>query len=91
MENDKILAFENILSRIYSKENEEKYNLLATGICNEDEARIWELCEKFWFHPDSSYRTYNGKDYKLNHNLDNNMAKRYINELTQLLDKLGWY
>ena len=90
MEKDTIAAFRDILRRIYLKENSEKYQLICTKVCNADEERIWQLCKAFW-HPKYSYRTFDIEKYEPNPNLDDITAKRYIKELTQLLDKLGWH
>ena len=84
-----INEFRSILKRIYSPENSEKYRLICTKTCNEDEDRIWKLCEAFW-HPEYKYRTSDIEKYEPNPNLDHITAKRYIKELNQLLDKLGW-
>lgn len=90
MDKEVTQAFCNILKRIYAKENSEKYNLICVKPLNEDEERVWQLCESFW-HPDYDHRTSDIEKYEPNPNLDNATAKRHITEITQLLDKLGWY
>lgn len=89
MEQEVIQAFRNILKRIYAKENSERYNSICIKTRNEDEDRVWEICKAFW-HPDYAHRTSDIENYEPNPNLDNAIAKRYLKELTQLLDKLGW-
>lgn len=89
MEKDTINAFRNVLRRIYAKENSEKYRSICIKTCNEDEERVWSLCETFW-HPDYEKRTSDIEKYVPNPYLDNAKAKRYIKELNDLLDKLGW-
>ena len=89
MEKEVIQAFRNTLKRIYAKENSERYHSICVKTCNDDEERIWKLCEAFW-HPEYSCRTSDIEKYKPNPNLDNITAQRYIGELTYLLDKLGW-
>lgn len=89
MGKDTINAFRNVLQRIYAKENSEKYRLICIKPCNEDEERVWSLCEAFW-HPDYEKRTSDIEKYVPNPYLDNSKAKRYIKELNDLLDKLGW-
>lgn len=90
MDKEQIQAFRDVLKRIYAKENSEKYRSICIKTCNEDEKQIWKLCKAFW-HPDYEQRTSDIEKYEPNPNLDNATAKRYLKELTQLLDKLGWY
>ena len=90
MEEEIISAYRKVLSRIYAKENIEKYHSICMKVSNKDEERIQKLCEAFW-HPKYSYRTYDAEKCEPNPNLDNTTAKRYLAELTRLLDKLGWY
>ncbi len=89
MEKDTVVAFRDVLRRIYAKENIEKYHSICTKTCCEDEERVWKLCEAFW-PAEYSDRTSDIDNYEPNPNLDNVTARRYINELNQLLDKLGW-
>lgn len=89
MEKKVIQAFHDILKRIESKENSEKYRSICIKTNNDDEERVWKLCEEFW-HPDYAHRTSDIDKYEPNPYLDNDIAKEYIEELTQLLDKLGW-
>lgn len=89
MEQETIQSFRNILKRIYAKENSEKYRSICIKTRNEDEERVWSLCEAFW-HPDYEQRTSDSEKYVPNPYLDNAKAKRYIQELNDLLDKLGW-
>lgn len=79
--------FRSILKRIYSPENSEKYRLICTKTCNEDEDRIWKICEAFW-HPECEYRTSDIEKYMPNPNLDYITAKRYIKEQTNYLINL---
>ena len=81
--------FVKILHRIYSVDNREKYRLINIKTNNSDEERVWQLCGEFW-HPDYSHREHNIDDYEINPNLDEIMARKYIKELNELLDKLGW-
>ena len=90
MKKELIQKFRNILKRIYAKENSGKYHSICAKTCNDDEERVWTLCEAFW-HPDYAHRTTDIEKYEPNPNLDSATAKRYLKELTQLLDKLGWY
>ena len=90
MEKKLIQAFRDVLKRIYAKENSEKYYSICIKTCNEDEERVWKLCEEFWY-PDYAHRTSDIEKYEPNPNLDNATAKRHLKELTELLDKLGWY
>lgn len=90
MDKEQIQAFRDVLKRIYAKENSEKYRSICIKTCNEDEERVWKLFEAFW-HPDYEHRTSDIEKYEPNPNLDNATAKRHLKELTQLLDKLGWY
>lgn len=89
MQKDTVIAFRQVLKRIYAKENKEKYHLICAKASNQDEERIWELCKAFW-HPEYSCRTSNIDDFEPNPSLDDVTAKRHIKELTHLLDKLGW-
>lgn len=81
--------FRSILKRIYSPENSGKYRSICVKTRDKDEDRILELCKAFW-HPEYEYRTSDIEKYVPNLNLDHITAKRYIKELNQLLDKLGW-
>ena len=90
MEKELIQAFRDVLKRIYAKENSEKYYSICIKTCNEDEERVWKLGEEFWY-PDYAHRTSDIEKYEPNPNLDNATAKRHLKELTELLDKLGWY
>lgn len=89
MNQNTIQEFRNVLKRIYLQENRERYTSLYAPERNGDEERIWKLCEEFW-PPEYSKRTPNIEAYAPNSNLDDVIARRYIKELTELLDKLGW-
>ena len=89
MDLDTANEFRNILRRIYSLENSERYHSICAKNHNPDADRIWMLCEAFW-HPDYAHRTYDIEKYEPNPYLDNATAKRYLKELNHLLDKLGW-
>ena len=82
-------AFRDILRRIKSEENKDRYNSLGIRTTSESEERIWTLCEKFW-PAEYEARKENIDDYIINENLDLMMAKRYLAELEELLDSLGW-
>ena len=81
--------FRRILKRMYLPENDEKRRLICTKTCNEDEERVWKLCRAFW--PTENGQTeFSIEEYVPNQQLDRATAKRYIKELDELLDKLGW-
>lgn len=82
-------AFRNILRRIMADSNRERYRAICQHTCNKDEERIWQLCEHFWPKAYSD-RSLNIEEYHPNNELDEFTAKRYIIELNDLLDKLGW-
>jgi hypothetical protein len=81
--------FRDVLRRMKSKGNYERYNSICTKPCNDDEERIWALCEHFW-PKEYSKRQLDIGQYVINEELDPTMAKKYIAELQELLDKLGW-
>lgn len=89
MENTYVKGFRDVLSRMKDESNREKYNSICVRTHNEDEERIWELCQKFW-PQDYSDRKENIEEYVVNTSLDVAMANRYLHELNDLLDKLGW-
>lgn len=81
--------FRSILKRIQSPTNSEKYHSICIKTCSEDEERLWKLCEAFW-PPEYKCQTPDIEKTMPNPNLDHITAKRYINEINELLDKLGW-
>ena len=89
MEKEYVEEFRKILKRIKAVSNSERYHDICIRCHNEDEERIWELCEKFW---PNGYAKKNVSidEYIANENLDPDLAREYIKELTALLDKLGW-
>ena len=78
--------FRNILKRLKSSSNRERYNAICTLTQNDDERRVWAICRKFWGNNKEplDIENYDVKD------LDAAYAKRLLNELESLLDKLGW-
>lgn len=90
MNNEEItIAFRNILKRMKSEANKERYNALVLRPTSESEERIWDLCKKFW---PSAYENRDGdlNTYVVNDNIDPIRAKRYLAELESMLDNLGW-
>lgn len=82
-----ISEIRRVFTRIKSESNSERYNLSNTHVLN-DEERLWELCKKFW--SEDRCTTPLDENYKPNSELDDLTARRYIIELEELLDKLGW-
>ena len=78
--------FRNILKRLKSDSNKARYNAICTLTQNDDEQRVWAICRKFWGNNEAplDIENYDVKD------LDATYAKRLLNELESLLDKLGW-
>ena len=78
--------FRNILKRLNSSSNRERYNAICTLTQNDDEQRVWAICRKFWGNNKAplDIENYDVKD------LDSAYARRLLNELESLLDKLGW-
>lgn len=78
--------FRNILKRLKSSSNRERYNAICTLTQNDDEQRVWAIRRKFWGNNKEplDIENYDVKD------LDAAYAKRLLNELESLLDKLGW-
>ncbi|MBE6550889.1 MAG: hypothetical protein E7665_02010 [Ruminococcaceae bacterium] len=89
MNENTLSDLKKIFRRIYSNENYEKRRKLSTELCNDDETRIWEICKHFW-NTDYSQRSLDFEQFEPNPELDDLKAKRYIEELTELLYKLGW-
>lgn len=81
--------FRKILKRMTADSNSERYHDICICCHNEDEERIWELCEKFWPN-EYAKRNVSIDKYTANEDLDPNLAQKHIDELTNLLDKLGW-
>lgn len=79
--------FRNILKRLNSDSNREHYNAICTlPSDNADEKRVWDICKEFWGKNEGplDIENYDVKD------LDAAYAKRLLDELEELLDKLGW-
>ena len=78
--------FRNILKRLNSDSNKARYNAICTLTQNDDEQRVWAICRKFWGNNKAplDIQNYDVKD------LDSAYARRLLNELESLLDKLGW-
>lgn len=79
--------FRSILKRLNSNSNRERYNAICTlPSDNVDEKRVWEICKKFWGKNEAPLNidNYDVKD------LNTDSAKRLLDELEKLLDKLGW-
>ena len=79
--------FRNILKRLYSDSNRERYNAICTlPSDNADEKRVWDICKEFWGKNEAplDIENYDVKD------LDAAYAKRLLDELEELLYKLGW-
>lgn len=79
--------FRNILKRLNSDSNRERYNAICTlPSDNADEKRVWDICKEFWGKNEAplDIENYDVKD------LDAAYAKRLLDELEELLYKLGW-
>ena len=78
--------FRNILKRLNSDSNKARYNAICTLTQNDDEQRVWAICRKFWGNNKAplDIENYDVKD------LDSAYARRLLNELESLFDKLGW-
>ena len=78
--------FRNTLKRLKSGSNIARYNTICTLTQNDDEQRVWAICREFWGNNEAplNIENYDVKD------LDAAYAKRLLNELESLLDKLGW-
>lgn len=78
--------FRNILKRLNSDSNKARYNTICTLTQNDDEQRAWAICREFWGNNKAplDIENYDVKD------LDSAYARRLLNELESLLDKLGW-
>ena len=89
MEKEYVAEFRKILKRMKADSNSERYHDICIRCHNEDEERIWELCEKFWPN-EYAKRNVSIDEYVANEDLDPDLARKYIKEVTDLLDKLGW-
>ena len=78
--------FRNILKRLNSSSNRERYNAICTLTQNDDDQRVWAICREFWGNNKEplDIENYDVKD------LGAPYAKRRLDELESLLDKLGW-
>ena len=78
--------FRNILKRLNSSSNRERYNAICTLTQNDDEQRVWAICREFWGNNKEplDIENYDVKD------LGAPYAKRRLDELESLLDKLRW-
>lgn len=79
-------AYLDTLKRLKSGSNIARYNTICTLTQNDDEQRVWAICREFWGNNEAplNIENYDVKD------LDAAYAKRLLNELESLLDKLGW-
>ena len=89
MEKQYIEGFRDVLRRLKADSNRERYNSICTRTCNADEERIWVLCQKFWPQLDSDRNIIIDK-YVANDCYDERTAQKYLAEIHELLDKLGW-
>ena len=89
MEKPYVNDFRNVLRRVKAQNNCERYNSICTNPCGADEERIWVLCQKFWpqLYTD---RNIDIDKYVANNCLDEKTAQKYLFEIHELLDKLGW-
>ena len=89
MEKSYIEDFRNILRRVKSESNQERYNNLFTSEITDEERRLLNLFQKFW--PDEYLkRTVSIDEYVANSNVDKKLAQKHIQEMHKLLDLLGW-
>ena len=88
MEKPYVNGFRNVLRRVKAQNNCERYNSICNP-CSADEERIWVLCQKFWpqLYAD---RNIDIDKYVANNCLDEKTAQKYLFEIHELLDKLGW-
>ncbi len=89
MEKEYVEGFSNILRRLHADSNREKYHSIFEGPRNEDDARVIDLCRKFWPLSNSNENKDIDK-YIVNDRHNEATAQKYLSELTKLLDKLGW-
>ena len=89
MEKSYAEGFRNILRTLKSTDNSERYRAICTPPCTADEDRIWYLCERFWPRAHSD-RDVSIEKYVANDCLDESVAWKYLEEINELLDKLGW-
>ena len=79
--------FRTILKRLNSDSNRERYNAICTlPNNNSDEKRVWDICKEFWGKNEAPLNIENYDVKELN----TDSAKRLLDELEKLLDKLGW-
>lgn len=89
MERNYVDDFKNVLRRLYAPSNSARYNSICSGRGNADEERVWSLCQVFWppfYTPGNAIID----NYVGNNCLDDGTAQKYITEIQELLDKLGW-
>ena len=85
---DSTEAFRCVLKRIKSEANKNKYISICTCPCNDEEKRIWEICERFW--PKEYIKRLDIDNYPINDCLADSTAQRLLAELERLLDQQGW-
>ena len=73
--------FKALITRMRLKP--ERYNQIYTLTKNDDEKRIWEICQKFWGDDRSG-------DSNITGTLDHTYASHLLDELDTLLNKGGW-
>lgn len=89
MNDNTALAFKEILKRIHLEDNYDKRCGLFSPAHSDKEQRIWDICKAFW-PVNYADRIFFIDKYIPNQDLDDPLAKRYIEELTSLLDELEW-
>lgn len=88
MDKSYVEGFRNVLRRLNANSNCKRYNSICTKPCNADEERIWTLCQKFW--PQLYYnRSVSIEKYVANTYLDERTEQKHLDEIHELLDKLG--
>ncbi len=81
--------FNNILKRIHSESNKEKYEKFLTQPRNYDEERLFDLCQKFWTK-DCFSESLDEYYFGGNSAIEDAFMRQNLIEINKLLDKLGW-
>ena len=74
--------FKFIITRM--KANPERYNAINIKTQNEDEERVWQICQKLW-GSDTGVVDFNIRD-----DMSDANANRLLDELEEILNRQGW-
>ncbi len=74
--------FKSIITRM--KANQARYNQIGSKTQNDDEERIWQICQMFWGQDTGA------ADFNIRDDMSNAYANHLLDELEEILNRQGW-